>query len=306
VILAPVAEFESANNAANLHFFLFFGAFWGLVWVPRSRVGIVASIAIVVAAALSDPLAAILLPVAAWRCVSDRTWRGWSVVIAYGLAMAIQTGIVITSTSGLASLGSALDVLVLYPLRVVAPALLGARLAGALWQQVGIVLAILATAAMAAFILYVLRRPALQGRPLVLTLLLASVVVNSVGTFLRWSEDLRPVAANLQLAEGPRYSVVPILLLLSALVYMAARPDPRVGRSTWRAMTLAGVALLSISLITNVSTLSRRSEGPTWSTAIFEAASRCRTLAADAAVSVNIAPPGWSLELPCARVLAAS
>ena len=67
MVAAPVAQEEVLNNVANLHWYFLFASVWVLLWVPRSRWEVLVGALVLVLAALSDPLAVLLLPLAGAR-----------------------------------------------------------------------------------------------------------------------------------------------------------------------------------------------------------------------------------------------
>ncbi len=62
--LPPLAS-ETIANVSNLHWYLMFAAFWAIIGNPRNVWWTVAGVSVGAAAALSDPLTALLLPGAA-------------------------------------------------------------------------------------------------------------------------------------------------------------------------------------------------------------------------------------------------
>jgi hypothetical protein len=81
VVLVPVGQAEVTNNAANLHWFLMFAAFWVLLWRPRHPLALATGALVVFLAGASDPLTILLAPLALacspWRSL-PACYRSWS------------------------------------------------------------------------------------------------------------------------------------------------------------------------------------------------------------------------------------
>ncbi len=67
MVLLPVAGAELLDNAVNVPWWLFFSCFWALLWRPRTLSGRVGAALLCALTAASEPLTALLLPVAALR-----------------------------------------------------------------------------------------------------------------------------------------------------------------------------------------------------------------------------------------------
>ena len=84
--LLPIATAELLDNMVNLPWWLFFAAFWGLLWRPRTIAGMVVAGAVCFLATASEPLVALFVPLAAGarlgpapapRARRHRRARGW-------------------------------------------------------------------------------------------------------------------------------------------------------------------------------------------------------------------------------------
>ena len=90
VVLLPATAFETNATAANLHWYLTFACFWVFVVRSESWPAVAAWSAVALAAALSDPLTGLLLPVALVHARTSKTWRGLLVFVAFLLGLAGQ------------------------------------------------------------------------------------------------------------------------------------------------------------------------------------------------------------------------
>ena len=305
VLLAPMAEFETIDNASNLHFLLLFGAFWALLWVPTRWAGVLASSTVLAASALSDPLTVLLVPVAIGRLLAVRTWKSQIQTLVAVCALTLQAVAVLSTSIRTVPPSSVADIGILYPLRVLIPALVGARWAEGVWLLLGPGLALVGALVLCGFLAYVARRPAFPTRVVVYACVIESLLFFTVSIYIRWGdwgEALRPISTSLQLALGPRYSVLPILLILAGVACVLDRPDPRWAVATWRKAEVTVLVLFSFVFGMNFSISNGRSGGPSWSGAMADALGQCATSPPGAAVTVPIAPPGWSVEVPCTLI----
>ena len=70
VLLLPTALLSIANSGVDSPWYLLFGVFWALLWRPRSRAGMAAAALLCFAAAASNVLAALYLPLVAARVIA--------------------------------------------------------------------------------------------------------------------------------------------------------------------------------------------------------------------------------------------
>ena len=73
--LLPIATAELLDNMVNLPWWLFFAAFWALLWRPRTTAGMVAAGALCFLATASEPLVALFVPLALVRALVLRPLR---------------------------------------------------------------------------------------------------------------------------------------------------------------------------------------------------------------------------------------
>ena len=67
MVLLPVANYELLDNLVHLPWWLFFGAFWALLWRPRGRSGAAVAAVVCALAAASEPLVGLQVPLAVAR-----------------------------------------------------------------------------------------------------------------------------------------------------------------------------------------------------------------------------------------------
>ena len=313
VAVAPVflpAGWEIGASATNLHWYLNVACFWAVVAPLRGRRLRVAAVVVVVLAVLSDPLAGLFLPVAAWRA-----WRALGLPIP-GLgsrpagrvpagtprvrgatkgrvrpemaALAVPAAFVICVSLQLA-LGAARqrpdhflpsrasDLPGIYGLRVAGSFLLGDRFLPGLFARLGLPFAFTCLAVVAAGVAYALTVP--RSRNLVLLCAAASVVWLVVPLMLRgtatWLDRVDPGL------PGSRYVFPPVLLLAVAYIAWldgvhadAAELSPSPLRA-WLPQVCATAAFALIAA-GSWSLPSQRTDGPVWSSTLAEARQRCQ------------------------------
>ncbi|HWB72679.1 MAG TPA: hypothetical protein VG452_10710, partial [Egibacteraceae bacterium] len=96
-LLAPVAGNEMLNNVANVQWYLVFAAYWVLLWRPQRLPAVAAGSGVLVLAATSAPVSALLAPVAALRLVVVGSWRDRVLPLAFTAGLAAQLGRIATS-----------------------------------------------------------------------------------------------------------------------------------------------------------------------------------------------------------------
>lgn len=337
VAVAPVlvpAGWEIGASVTNLHWYLDAACFWAVVAPHRTARLRVAAVVVVVLAVLSDPLAGLFLPVAAWhawhalglpqpRAAWGRTDLGaLAVPAALALCVLLQLALGAARQQPERFLpSSAGDLPAIYGLRVAGSLLLGDRHLPALFAQHGLpfAFACLAVAAAAVAAAATPRR----SRPLVLLCAAASVV------WLVTPLMLRGTATWLDRADpglpGSRYVFLPVVLLAVALIagLDALHAAPPYARRAWLPQTCATLAFALLAA-GSWSVPSQRTDGPVWSSTLADAHQRCRQAggmpgdtgrSAEAPwgravqpgqVLVPVAPaapsPPWSVLVDCARL----
>lgn len=298
MVLTPVARIESLDSLANLHFSLLVAAFWALLGRPGGRVGSIASSVVVGAAALSDPLSILLVPVAAYGWL--RSPHGLQRAPAIVGAVCLVVQLIAIGSSLASSLGDRspdLFAIVLgYPLRVVGGLLPGLRWSVDLWAQIGPALTSIGVVILTIIVIAIAtsRREARTRAALALA---TSVLVFGAAMWLRWNPSLFPGDGDRFLLTGVRYLLAPILLLLGAVVLVLDGGDPRTESRLTAAATAVLVIVVSVTSAVDFTGPDRRTNAPSWSTELAVARSRCE--AGSTTVEVSIAPRGWSMTMSC-------
>jgi hypothetical protein len=302
VALVPAGGLEAVDNVANSHWFLVFAAFWALLARRTSAWGQVVPAVIVALAALSDPLAIVLLPLALGRLLLPR--RDWWVGASYVSAMIVQLLVVFSAERTTGGRPAAVNIAFGYSMRVVSTSLVGngttERLVaaggrGLIWAFAGSV-----AVALAAAVLLTGRR-----RVLIVTAAVASVGLFGVESLFALNVQYPPAGkAATDLYFGSRYTIVPALLLLSALAVAAEGIAERLA-GRWRMVVLVG-ALAPIALVAVADYRADdgpRASAPDWSGSVERAVRDCTAAPPDQVELLPIAPTEpWAVELRCAML----
>jgi hypothetical protein len=219
VVLLPTALVEIANSGVNSPWYLLFAAFWALVWRPRSLAGGAAAAVICFAAASSNALAALYLPLVAARVIALPRAREHAATAGWLVGGALQVPAVLTLSRSYqsATLGQALA---FYGHLVLLPAVAGHHLAILLWDRVGLTGAtLIAAAVVAAVAVWACLRAGPRARLFVVAALALGLVLTVVPVLIRGRVVGVPLPQTaLVYVRGSRYAQTPILLIDSALI----------------------------------------------------------------------------------------
>jgi hypothetical protein len=292
VVLLPAGALEAADNVANSHFPLMFAAFWALLARRPGAGRQVVPTLIVVLAALSDPLSGILLPLAIGRLLVVSGLRDRVVPAAYVLALTLQLGVALGTERNTGSPAPAPAILYAYLLRVVTTNVIGLRGAARLVASGGPRLVV---ALAAVVLLVVVAGMVLPGRRLAVAAAALASMAFYVAACLFALGGYPPPPEDL--IDGSRYTIVPGLLLLSALALAVQSTGERLPRRFRPAVAGAAVVPLLIFLALDFRT-DIRGDTPSWSRQVEQAARSCHD-GQDAVLT--IAPEGgWQVPVSCA------
>jgi hypothetical protein len=317
MVLLPIATSELLDNMLNVPWWLFFAAFWALLWRPQTAPGQVIAGAFGFLATASEPLVALFAPLAIVRALALRRRRDHTVTAGLVLGLVYQGVARLAGTpkpftpdalhgiwqdyserAGLALLGG---------MRgsdwLIAQSVTGATVVGAL----------IACAVVAAGL-------TVRSRG-VRAFTVAAAAFSVIGFVVPvWLRGVSAVLNTSTLDEGSRYEAVPLLLLISIVLVVAghlsgpgpgtltathsgARPPPPGQRYRRRAIAVPVVCavLFLPSWVTDFRDANMRSDGPTWQSQLALAAARCHA-SHPRTVTVLIDPTGWKAVLPCRAI----
>jgi hypothetical protein len=296
LLLLPSAGWEVNASINNLHWYFDFACFWVFMARPRSRGDVVAGALVAAATALSDPLSALLLPLAGYRILQALRQRDGirrRVLVAPGVFL---VGLVLQAVYGVTEkVPHAFvevdwrDVPGTYGLRVAGSLLVGDKYLERLFLRhehfAGACLLIAIVAAAAAVV-------AARGRRITVAVVLAySAVFLAVPLLIRGTSiylDRQHFTLN-----GSRYMLVPALLLASGLLIALFRVRDAPARWTVAGRVL-GTLLVAVVLTANFRLQSSRSAGPEWASGLAAAESRCADRGGDAPGSRASAKNTWA------------
>jgi hypothetical protein len=296
VLLLPVPGSELLANATNLHFYLLFACFWAFLWQSETGFAVGSRAAVVVATALSDPLSALLLPLAIAAPVARRSVRALVVSGLFFAALVVQLAVIAGGARPERNWGFRLGALPeIFALRVGGGLLVGDRFLGDAWDGYGRGFAYGALLLVALVIALLLRRSDRRTTAFALIALGYAGLFFCVQLIGRGTGGMDPDLHGFRL-NAARYILVPFLLVTSVIVVLAER-RPR----AWvrRAALLWLAALLAV----NYSVTSDRSHGPRWNRELAHARRICSaTGARTVKVLVAPSPPHvWFATIPCRR-----
>jgi hypothetical protein len=301
--LTPVGGLETIDASAYVSWSMLFACFWLLLWRPRTGLGAGLAALFIVLAGLSNPGIWFLAPLAALRALAVRDRRDLTIVLAYFGASAVQLVVLARSSYEAVEPVWTSDIWTVLLQRVLNGAAFGLRLGGIGWEHLGWGLLIgLLLAAVAGLAIGLLRGAPIARAfaaiavPTALLMFLVSVYQRAVGAPMLWPADTYFGAAG-------RYSIVPVLLLISvAMVFVDRRPKAaeRPARLSWASAALAGLVLVSVAVSLPAHEPTVRGTPP-WDAAVDAAASECESERL-AAVTIPASPPGFGVQLPCGTV----
>jgi hypothetical protein len=105
--------------------------------------------------------------------------------------------------------------------------------------------------------------------------------------------------------SAPRYAVVPVLLLYSALACLLDAGLRHVPAVLWRRVQLATLTVVVLAAWTSYLSPGPRANGPRWDAELSRATATCPPAPVPTVISVPIPPVGWNVPLTC-RVLTES
>jgi hypothetical protein len=374
MVLLPVASVEMLDNLVNLPWWMFFAAFWALLWRPSTWPGRLGAFLLCALSAASEPLVGLLLPLAVLRLVAAAKrplpLEGAGATTTFALrprevgpremAHNFQGLQVMHTTRTKRSLAgvpfsSAPVIGLLVGLAWQAGVVLAAGgersfphadlagIASNVWARVGLAWLTglrwtdeilhfsrplaegLGIAAFAAVVFTGFWLGSLGARAFTFVAAVFSLLLFAVPVWLRGAGPLLGTAGSVGYAG--RYSAVPLLLLVSAVLVLANSRASTMGAPTGagqpagrrpapsrrgtpsspqpRVLSAAAIcaALLVPQWVVGFSVPNARSKSPPWTTEVALASKRCRSEPARSLVNLATTPPGAAVVLRCGQVL---
>lgn len=277
VAFAPVTAREIAGTVGNLHWYLIYASFWAVICPWRTRGWLVASMAVVGASVLSDPLTAVLLPLGVALAIVAHERRAWLLPATIVAGIVVQLGL---RDEGADFLGGrewgALPRI--FAERVTSSVLAGDRYLEDLFgARTGSPFAWASLAVVALALAIALWRPSGRRRWLVALATILSLAFFLIPMFSRGTISLYPERP--WLLASTRYIYLPVLFLVTALALAAdrgARPPAGARRRRLPAIPeLAFIALLVGTLATGYAAPHRSEGTPPWRPVVAQARAAC-------------------------------
>ena len=300
VILLPTGMASIANTAVNSIWYLLFAAFWALVWRPRSAAGVVIAAVVCFAAASSNALVALYLPLVAARVIALPRIREQAATIGLIAGGALQLPAILTGSRALPT--TTLEgALAFYGHLVILPAVAGHHLADQLWAAVGLTTAtLIAAAVVAAVAAWACLRAGPRARMFVLAALLLGLILTLVPVFVNGTVANSPLSRIALYARGSRYAQTPIMLIYSALIVAVDAYLRRAGLRFERVAHATAAALLVAVLgtlwVNDFRYANMRAIASSWSSTVARVERSCQQ---DAQRPVSLGAE----TLPCARLI---
>jgi hypothetical protein len=310
MVLLPVAVVEMLDNLVNLPWWIFFAAFWALLWRPVGPGGRVVAALVCLLAAASEPLVGLLLPLVVMRAVALRRGRDNSASIGLALGLVYQVAVVVGangehsfSRTGLTSIPAA------FGARVGLGWLTGLRGTDDIIRWSRPAAEVLGGAIFLAVVAAGLKLGDRRARAFTLAVAVLAPLCFAVPVWLRGSGPYMQTAKSVGYAG--RYAATPMLMLISALLVLAGHlsAQPAKGAHRWRGnpgahyATLGAVALCCVLLVPGWATDFRdrngRTKGPAWESRLPLALALCRANPELRLVAVVIDPPVDHVVLTC-------
>jgi hypothetical protein len=311
MVLLPLATGELLNNAVNSLWWLFFGTFWLLIWRPTSYAEKVVALLFCGIAAASEPLVVLFLPIVAARLFAFRSVKEQFATIGWAVGLALQAVIHIRATAQTYQ-ETFRAIPNDYLKRVALASVTGDRGTADLIAAGAHLADLLGLIVFVAMVVFFAWTPRASVRLFCLSTLALSMLIFAVPVWLRGAGVSMDQSA---LFVGSRYSATPILLLVSAVLvrinsmHIVQDRSPRHAgvrryQWIWAGVFLIPAALLAPGWVVDYRAWNIRTDGPAWSTAVATATKACKGHKAPGGqVVIPTTPQGWSVEMPCSRLL---
>jgi hypothetical protein len=262
VLLLPVAQLEIADTGVNSIWYLLAVLFWAALWRPRSRTGAVVAGVVAFAAAASTSLAFVLAPLFLARAVSvPRRIREHAATAGWALGCALQVVVIAAGHQSRFIPRNPINAVLFYAHDVLLPAL-GWHLSWHLRGAIGVEGATVLVGGLIAVVLAAgLATQARRCQVFVVTAVLTGLVFSGITSAIAWGGPNQQLTVAVE--HGARYSTVPILLLVAAVIVVA---DAYAGRWWPRPKAVVAitalVAVLAVGWVSDFRYPVQRATGP--------------------------------------------
>jgi hypothetical protein len=295
VVLLPLAPLEVAANAVDTPWYLIFAAFWALLWRPSSRTGLAAAALVCFGAMSSQFVAVLLAPLVVARVIALPRLREQAPAFGWLAGLAVQVPALLRQRPAQLR-GSPMPALGFYADHVLTTVLAGWRLSRGLAVAVGgAEAALIAAVVVAAVGTWAFVKGDGRIRMFIAAAVLFGLAAAVIpGTSRLWVVYLPSTAVWM---PGSRYTVVPVLLLVSAAIAAVdaclRRAETHRATGTHAIAVFLLVVVLGTGWVADFRYYTSRSGYQTWSQVASSFDQGCRLRPS----SVYI--PALRVSLPC-------
>jgi hypothetical protein len=300
VAFVPAAVDENLASATYLIWPILFVCYWALIARPQTGLVLALAGAVAFLGAASNLLALLFVPLALWLGWTRRDRMTLTVLGAFAAGLMLQVVVALSSSAQPNGTSLVNDIPPLYAVRVLGSALFGEKGTQALWAHGGYGYALAVAVVVGAGLAFLAVRTARDARILGLITLAYSFMAFAVPVFIRGTETIRLTAGEQPGLAYGRFATMSILLLMSGGFILLVNARLGQGVNRWLVLTVA--AYFAVLVVAGYRQVNERSDGPEWRAALHAAQVSCRT-EDRSDVAIPISPPGWSVRLPCDRIV---
>ncbi len=297
VVLMPAMGWENTANITNTIWEFAAVAPWALISLGERPRDVVLRSAVVFFAATSTALSVLFLPLAIGYAIVRRTRATWIVAVTFCCGLLIQWAVVTHTANSSFSLfpkGTLESMFNTTVVRVFAMFLIGDKGIAATWIHIGQLLVIGSTIAIC-LILAVLWIGNERRRQILALVFVACSVISFVVP-VRERQFYNVAFGQPYSSVGLRYSVIPVMLLASAIALLVAPPGRWATRKVARVGRPLFVLLVVVLIVTGFSVQNLRSQSPDWSASVSRAFNTyCKQASPNKLVLVKENPGGLIL-----------
>jgi hypothetical protein len=306
-VLVPIGPLEVLGNAANLHWYLLWLCPWLLIFEPRTWYGRAAIFAVTLAAATTEIIVGIFLPLAAWTLARRRNYAAPAALI---LGLGLQLAATITEPRNTEPAASVQPLSVLYGFLLQAVGSIWETNPEAMASKVvtfsGFAVAI-PTIIFLGLLVYPLVFGGTRWKVAALYAFVAAAACWVAATVVNPSPklDFATFSEEYWLSGFTffRYAAAPsmFLLALAPIACAVAENQGIIVRSKARYLA---PALLAVFLSTSYfqATPSRQT-GPEWVAGVRAAAEQCSADPSLVEALIPVTPASWEVSVPCRMLL---
>jgi len=221
MVALPLANVEMLDNLVNLPWWLFYAAFWALLWRPETSAGRVTAGLICGLAAASEPLVGVFVVLAAFRVWALPRLKEQASTVGLGIGLVYQAAVVLGNQGENSFPKAALSGLPAdFALRVGLGWLGGMRGTDAVVRWDRSLAEVLGAVLFAAIVVVGVKLGSRQGRAFTVAAAIMAPICFAVPVWLRGAGPFMQLAAT-SVGYGGRYAATSILVLVSAVLVLA-------------------------------------------------------------------------------------